>query len=346
MSSEQVLVTGGSGFLGAHCVLALLERGYRVRTTVRTPDRVAEVRAMMRHGGLDTTDALSFVTADLTADAGWADAVSGCDYVLHVASPFPAALPGNEDELLIPAREGTLRVLRAARQAQVRRVVLTSSTAAVAYGHTNLDRTFTEEDWTDLNGPGVNAYTKSKTLAERAAWDFADQENRSPELAVINPAGLLGPVLGPHLSTSLILIQRLLDRSMPALPRLSFDLIDVRDVADLHLRAMTDPAARGERFLAVTGTPMWAAEVGRVLRDRLGARVTTRQLPDLLVRLASRADPTVRAFVPDLGNIYKTTSEKARRVLGWQPRTSEDSIIASANSLIELGVAGKSKSAA
>jgi dihydroflavonol-4-reductase len=346
MSSEQVLVTGGSGFLGAHCVLALLERGYRVRTTVRAPDRVAEVRAMMRHGGLDTTDALSFVTADLTADAGWADAVSGCDYVLHVASPFPATLPRNEDELLIPAREGTLRVLRAARQAQVRRVVLTSSTAAVAYGHTNLDRTFTEEDWTDLNGPGVNAYTKSKTLAERAAWDFADQENGSPELAVINPAGLLGPVLGPDLSTSLILIQRLLDRSMPALPRLSFDLIDVRDVADLHLRAMTDPAARGERFLAVTGTPMWAAEVGRVLRDRLGARVTTRQLPDLLVRLASRADPTVRAFVPDLGNIYKTTAEKARRVLGWQPRTSEDAIIASANSLIELGVAGKSKSAA
>jgi dihydroflavonol-4-reductase len=346
MSSEQVLVTGGSGFLGAHCVLALLKRGYRVRTTVRTPDRVAEVRAMMRHSELDTTDALSFATADLTADAGWADAASGCDYVLHVASPFPAALPRNEDELLIPAREGTLRVLRAARQAQVRRVVLTSSTAAVVYGHTNLDRTFTEEDWTDLNGPGVNAYTKSKTLAERAAWDFTDQENGSPELAVINPAGLLGPVLGPDLSTSLILIQRLLDRSMPALPRLSFDLIDVRDVADLHLRAMTDPAARGERFLAVTGTPMWAAEVGRVLRDRLGARVTTRQLPDLLVRLASRADPTVRAFVPDLGNIYKTTSEKARRVLGWQPRTSEDSIIASANSLIELGVAGKSKSAA
>jgi dihydroflavonol-4-reductase len=346
MSSEQVLVTGGSGFLGAHCVLALLKRGYRVRTTVRTPDRVAEVRAMMRHSELDTTDALSFATADLTADAGWADAASGCDYVLHVASPFPAALPRNEDELLIPAREGTLRVLRAARQAQVRRVVLTSSTAAVIYGHTNLDRTFTEEDWTDLNGPGVNAYTKSKTLAERAAWDFTDQENGSPELAVINPAGLLGPVLGPDLSTSLILIQRLLDRSMPALPRLSFDLIDVRDVADLHLRAMTDPAARGERFLAVTGTPMWAAEVGRVLRDRLGARVTTRQLPDLLVRLASRADPTVRAFVPDLGNIYKTTSEKARRVLGWQPRTSEDSIIASANSLIELGVAGKSKSAA
>jgi dihydroflavonol-4-reductase len=301
---------------------------------------------MMRHGGLDTTDALSFVTADLTADAGWAGAVSGCDYVLHVASPFPAALPTNEDELLIPAREGTLRVLRAARQAQVRRVVLTSSTAAVAYGHTNLDRTFTEEDWTDLNGPGVNAYTKSKTLAERAAWDFADQENGSPELAVINPAGLLGPVLGPRLSTSLILIQRLLDRSMPALPRLSFDLIDVRDVAYLHVRAMTDPAARGQRFLAVTSTPMWAAEVGRVLRDRLGARATTRQLPDLLVRLASRADPTVRAFVPDLGNIYKTTSEKARRVLGWQPRTSEDAIIASASSLIKLGVAGKSKSAA
>jgi nucleoside-diphosphate-sugar epimerase len=210
-------------------------------------------------------------------------------------------------------------------------------------GHASLNRAFTEEDWTDLNGPGVNAYTKSKTLAERAAWDFTDQGDGSPELAAINPGGLLGPVLRPDLSTSLILIQRLLDRSMPALPRLAFDLVDVRDVADLHLRAMTNPTARGERFLAVTGAPMRAAEVGRVLRDRLGARVTTRELPDLLVRLASRADPAVRAFVSDLGKVHRTNSEKARRVLGWQPRTSEESIIASANSLIELGVAGKSK---
>lgn len=349
MSSEQVLVTGGSGFLGAHCVLTLLERGYRVRTTVRTPDREAGVRTMLRHGGVDATDALSFATADLSADAGWAGAVSGCDYVLHVASPFPAAPPRHEDELIIPAREGTLRILRAAGRAQVRRVVLTSSFAAIGYGHSGLGRTFTEEDWTDLDGPDVSAYAKSKTLAERAAWDFADREGGPPELAVVNPVLVLGPVLGPGLSTSLTLIQRLLDRSMPALPRLSFSLVDVRDVADLHLRAMTDPAARGERFLAAAGAPMWIAEIARVLRDRLGAagaRVPTRQLPDLLVRLASRADPSLRPLVPDLGNVYRASAEKARRVLGWEPRSSEDSIVASAESMIELGVAGKPKSAA
>ncbi|MFC4907725.1 SDR family oxidoreductase [Actinomadura gamaensis] len=343
MNTEQVLVTGGSGFLGAHCVLTLLERGYRVRTTVRTPSRASEVREMLRRGGIDAMDALSFATADLTADAGWADAVSGCDYVLHVASPFPATLPDHEDELIVPAREGTLRVLRAARAAGVRRVVLTSSFAAIGHGHTGLDRTFTEQDWTDLDGPDVSPYAKSKVLAERAAWDFADRGG-SPELAVVNPVGLLGPVLGPDLSTSLILIQRLLDRGMPALPRLCFNLVDVRDVADLHVRAMTDPAAPGQRFIAAAGAPMWAAQVARVLKDRLGpagARVPTRQLPNLLVRLASRADPTLRAFTPDLGIVYRTSAEKARRVLGWHPRTTEESIVASARSLIELRAAGR-----
>lgn len=348
MSSEQVLVTGGSGFLGAHCVLTLLRHGYRVRTTIRTPGRATEVRDMLRHGGAGATEALSFATADLTADTGWAEAVSGCDYVLHVASPFPAALPRHEDDLIIPAREGTLRVLRAARDAEVRRVVLTSSFAAIGHGHASYGKTFTEKDWTNLDGPGVSPYAKSKTLAERAAWAFADRETGSPEIAVVNPGGLLGPVLGPNLSTSLILIQRLLNRSMPALPRLSFNLVDVRDVADLHLRAMVDPAARGERFLAVTGTPMRAAEVAHVLRDRLGpagARAPTRELPNLLVRLASRADPTLRAFTPDLGIVYRASSEKARRVLGWQPRSSQEAAIASARSLIELGLAGQRKAA-
>lgn len=342
MSTEQVLVTGGSGFLGAHCALALLERGYRVRATVRSPDRATEVRAMLRHGGADAADALTFAATDLTADAGWADAVSGCDYVLHVASPFPATLPEREDDLIIPAREGTLRVLRAARDAGVRRVVLTSSFAAIGHGHASLGTTFTEQDWTDLDGPNVSPYHKSKTLAERAAWDFAEH-GRSPELSVVNPVGLLGPVLGPHLPTSLILIQRLLDRGMPALPRLCFNWVDVRDVADLHLRAMTDPAAPGQRFIAVAGMPLWAADVARVLRDRLGAagaRVPTRELPNLLVRLASRADPTLRSVVPDLGNVYRTSADKARRVLGWQPRPAEESIIASAHSLIQLRAAG------
>jgi dihydroflavonol-4-reductase len=353
MKSEQVLVTGGSGFLGTHCVLTLLERGYRVRTTVRTPSRATEVRDMMRRSGVTTTDALSFATADLTADAGWADAVSGCDYVLHVASPYPFGAPRHEDHLIIPALEGTLRVMRAAGGAGVRRVVLTSSFAAIGHGHPSLDKTFTEEDWSDLGGPHISAYDKSKTLAERAAWDFAARESGSPELAVINPTAMTGPLLavGPGLPTSFVLVQRLLDRSMPAVPRICLNIVDVRDVADLHVRAMTDPAARGQRFLAKgdSSSSMWAVDIARLLRDRLGpagAGITTREVPNLLVRLASLADSSLRVTVPLLGNVYKASPEKARRVLGWQSRSAEESVMDAAHSLIQLGVAGKSKSAA
>lgn len=338
MSGESVLVTGGSGFVAAHCILRLLDAGYSVRTTVRSPEREEHVRGLLRAGGAEPGGALGFAFADLTSDAGWATAVRGCDYVLHVASPFPAAVPRHEDDLVVPARDGALRVLRAARDAGVRRVVLTSSFAAMSYGHTDLERTFTEQDWTDLDGPRVSAYAKSKTLAERAAWDFVDREGGSLELAVVNPVTVIGPVLGPELSTSGTLIRRLLNRDVPALPRLSFALVDVRDVADLHLRAMTDPAARGERFLAVAGATLWVADIARVLRDRLGARVPTREAPDLLVRLASRADPSLRAVVHDLGKVKRASAEKARRVLGWDPRSNEESIVDAAHSLIGFGL--------
>lgn len=336
--SGSVLVTGGSGFVGVHSILRLLEDGHTVRTTVRSPAREAEVRAMLRAAGAEPGAALSFTVADLTRDEGWVDAVDGCEYVLHVASPFPATVPRHEDDLIVPARDGALRVLRAARDAGVRRVVLTSSFAAIGYGQASLDRTFTEADWTDVTVPGVSAYAKSKTLAERAAWDFVDREGGSLELSVVNPVGVVGPVFGPDLSTSIMLIQRLLNREVPALPRLSFGFVDVRDVADLHVRAMTDPAARGERFLAVVGEPLWASDVARVLRDRLGVRVPTRALPDLLVRLASRADPTLRGFLPELGKVKKSSAEKARRVLGWAPRPVADSIVDTAESLRSLGL--------
>ncbi|WP_030904708.1 SDR family oxidoreductase [Streptomyces sp. NRRL F-5126] len=341
MNGETVLVTGGSGFVGAHAVLRLLETGRTVRTTVRAPDREQAVRAMLRTGGAEPGGELEFAAADLTSDQGWADAVQGCAYVLHVASPFPATVPRDENELIVPARDGTLRVLRAARDAGVRRVVLTSSLASISYGHADVDRTFTEEDWTDLGGAHVAPYAKSKTIAERAAWDFVEREGGPLELAVVNPVGVLGPVLGPDFSTSVTLIQRLLDRDMPALPRLSFSFVDVRDVVDLHLRAMTDPAARGERFLAAAGAPMWVADVARVLRDGLGPageRVPTRRLPDILVRLAARADASLRGFVPELGKVKKASADKARNVLGWRPRTNEEAIIACAESLIALGL--------
>ena len=213
-----MLVTGGSGFVGVHCILQLLNAGYRVRTTVRTLAREADVRAMLKAGGTDPGDALSVVAADLTADAGWADAVSGCDYVLHVASPFPAGSPRHEDDIIVPAREGALRVLRAARDAGVRRVVLTSSFAAIGYGAQRLDRPLTEENWTDASTPGLSAYVRSKTLAERAAWDFIAREGGALQLAVINPVGVLGPILGADFSTSIELVQRLMNGALPGVP--------------------------------------------------------------------------------------------------------------------------------
>ncbi|GAB3035781.1 aldehyde reductase [Parafrigoribacterium mesophilum] len=340
MSGELVLVTGGSGFVGAHCILALVDAGYRVRTTVRLLAREAEVRAMLAAAGCEPGDALSFVAADLTSDAGWRQAVTGCEFVLHVASPFPGRQPKDENELIVPAREGALRVLRAARDAGVRRVVLTSSFAAIGYGAPAKDAAYTEADWTDPNGQ-VSAYAKSKTLAERAAWDFIEREGGGVELAVVNPVGILGPVLGPDLSTSIELVRRLLSGGMPGLPKTSFGLVDVRDVADLHLLAMTAPAARGERFLAVAGDFMKLPEMARVLKSRLGAaadRVPTRVLPNWLVRLAARFDPSLSDVAHRLGHSMNASNEKARRVLDWKPRSPEDSLVATATSLIDLNL--------
>jgi nucleoside-diphosphate-sugar epimerase len=341
MAGELVLVTGGSGFIGAHCILQLLQAGYQVRTTVRSLAREADVRAMLRTGGVDAGDRLSFVAADLTTDAGWPEAVAGCAYVLHVASPFPQSLPKHEDDLIVPAREVALRVLRAARDAGVKRVVLTSSFAAIGYGQKPQNAPFTEDNWTDPNGPDVRPYTKSKTLAERAAWDFIAREGGALELSVVNPVGVLGPVLGPDYSTSILLVQRLMDGAMPGCPRLIFGIVDVRDVADLHIRAMTDPAAKGERFLALTGDFMSMQDIAKVLKARMGAaarRVPTNQLPDFLVRLAAMRDPAVQQILPELGKYKNGSNEKARRLLGWAPRSREDAIVATAESMIALGL--------
>ena len=290
MSDELVLVTGGSGFIGAHCVLRLLEAGYRVRTTVRSLDREGDVRAQLKVGGAEPGDALSFAAANLTSDEGWPEAVAGCRHVLHVASPFPQQQPRNEFELIVPARQGALRVLRAARDAGVERVVMTSSFAAIGYGHQQTKRPFTEEDWSDLNA-GASPYVKSKTLAERAAWDFVAREGAALELAVVNPVGVLGPVLGPDLSSSVALVKLSLDGALSRAPRVYFNIVDVRDVADLHLRAMTDPAAKGQRFLAVAGDAMSLKDVADVLRARMGAvgRARTEQGAARLAGEARRA---------------------------------------------------------
>ena len=341
MSGELVLVTGGSGFIAMHCTRKLLAAGCRVRNTVRSLAREAEVRATLKAAGTDAGDRLAFFAADLPADAGWAEAAAGCDFVLHVASPFPVNVPKHEDELIVPAREGALRVLRAARGAGVGRVVLTSSFAAIGYGHPPVDRAFTEHDWSKPDGEGITAYAKSKTLAERAAWDFMAREGGDLELAVVNPVGVFGPALGADFSTSIEIIRRMMDGALPALPRITFGVVDVRDVADLHLLAMTHPEAAGERFLAVAGEFVSMREIGLMLRRRLGdaaRRVPTRELPDWLLRVVALVDKSVGQIVPELGKRKNASAEKAMRLLGWSPRSAEDAVAATAESLVRLGL--------
>jgi len=341
MSQDLVLVTGGSGFVAIHCIDRLLRAGYNVRTTVRSLSREPEVLDMLKYAGTPRCDALSFVEADLIHDKGWPEAVIGCRFVLHVASPFPASAPKQEDDLIIPAREGTLRVLRAARDAGVERVVLTSSFAAIGYGHEPQTAPFDETTWTNIDAPGVSAYAKSKTLAERAAWDFIGYEGGKLELSVVNPVGVFGPTFGPDYSTSILIVQRLLDGSVPVCPRIGFGVVDVRDVADLHFRAMTNAAAKGERFLAVAGRSMSLLDMARVLKTHMGAiarRVPTRELPDWAVRFFAIFIPDMKAIAPELGNRKNVSNEKAKRVLGWVPRSNEETITASGESLARLGL--------
>jgi len=333
-----VLVTGGSGFVGGHVVRQLLDAGYRVRTTVRSLQREPAIRTMLTAAGADDRQLL-FAAADLDRDEGWQDAADGCDYVIHVASPIPAAAPRTEDELIRPARDGTLRVLRAARRAGVKRVVVTSSCGAIYYGHPPQSAPFDETTWTNTDGE-MSAYVRSKAIAERAAWDFMKAEGGGMELSTVNPTGIFGPILSPDASSSVELIARLL-KGMPGCPRLFFGIVDVRDVADLHLRAMMHPAAKGERFIASSGDLMSMLAVARVLRERLGEaarKVPTRELPNWLVRFASRFDRKLRPLVPLLDSTRRATSAKAQRLLGWTPRSPEEAVVATAESLIGFGV--------
>ncbi len=333
---HKVLVTGGSGFVGSHVILQLLAAGHLVRTTVRSLAREAEVRAALERAGADT-HRLGFAAADLENDKGWAEAAADCDYVQHVASPFPLSQPKDEQELIRPAVDGTLRVLRAARDAGVKRVVLTSSFAAIGYGHGERAAAYTEADWTDVSGPAVQPYMKSKTLAERAAWDFIETEGGGMELAVVNPVGIFGPALGKDLSTSIEIVRRMMTGKLPGTPDLWLGVIDVRDVASLQLLAMTRPEAANQRFLAVAGEPMSLHQMALVLHDHMGAKVP-RQLPDWLVRTLALVNPIAREAVPRLGIRARASNAKAK-ALGWTPYSNEEAIVATAKSLQELRLA-------
>ncbi|MEV4510787.1 aldehyde reductase [Dactylosporangium sp. NPDC049525] len=336
-NQQRVLVTGGSGFIAGHCILQLLDQGHLVRTTVRSLRREREVRAVLADAGMVHGDALSFVAADLTSDAGWAEAVDGCDYVLHVASPVHLGKVRHDDDLVVPAREGTLRVLRAARDAGVRRVVLTSAFHAVGFGHPHTDRTFTEDDWSVLDGPGVDAYGRSKTLAERAAWDFMAAEGGALELTTILPVAVMGPVLGGDVSGANHIVQRILGGQLPGYPNLWIPIVDVRDVARAHVLAMTAPGAAGQRFLLAGGPAVAMRQIGAILKAHLGdaaARVPARTIPDLVVRVAAVFSAEFRPVAADLHFVKEVSTEKARRMLGWQPRASQDAIVAAGESMV------------
>jgi len=332
-----VLVTGGSGYIAGFLIRQLMGDGWTVNTTIRNLSREAKVRDLL---AVDNSK-LHFFAADLENDAGWAEAMAGCTHVAHVASPFPPNAPKHEDELIVPAREGALRALRFARDAGVTRFVLTSSSAAVAYGHADTGtRAFTEADWSDATSPDTRAYARSKTIAERAARDWVAREGGAMEFCTVNPVLVLGPVMSGDYSTSVEAVQKLLAGALPGLPNLSFGVVDVRDTADLHVRALTAPDMAGERFIA-SGPTLALADMARILKDRLGPKarkVPTLRLPDFLVRLSALFDPVVGQVTNELGKTRTLDASHAREKLGWVPRPAEESIIDCANSLIEHGI--------
>ena len=331
------LVTGGSGFVGGHIVWQLLAAGHSVRATVRSEAKAASLRASLVAVGVPHLDRLDIFFADLARDDGWAEACVGCDFVLHVASPLAATKV--EADVVGPAVDGSLRVLRAARDAGVKRVIVTSSCGAIYYGHPLQNAPFDETSYTRVDGGEMSAYVKSKALADQAVWSFMDQVGGEMELVSIYPTGIFGPAMGHDYASSLDLIRRLLTGAMPACPDLWFGCVDVRDVASLHLLAMTAPVAAGQRFIASSGPAVSMLDIAQVLRERLGSRanrVPTRKLPDLMVRIMSLFNDDLAALVPLLGKARSATSAKAKQLLGWKPRSWQDAVVAAAESLLDL----------
>ncbi|KAB1231685.1 SDR family oxidoreductase [Chryseobacterium viscerum] len=336
-NKETVLVTGGSGFIASYCMIALLNHGYKVRATLRSLNKSELVKQMLKEGGINSFENLTFAEADLEDELSWEKAAEGCQYVIHTASPTPHTDAKTEDDFVIPAKNGVLFVLRAAKKAGVKRIVLTSAFGAVSYG-TLKNTPYTEEDWTVLNDT-VAPYQRSKTISERAAWDFIQNEGNGMELSVVNPTTVMGPVLSNDYAHSIQIIKQMLNGEMKGCPKLVTGFVDVRDVADLHLKALRMPEANGQRFIAVAGEALSMLEVAAVLRKNLGKvadKAPTRELPNWIIRLFAVFNPKLKMIVPHLGLVKRASSEKAKKLLGWKPRKPEEAILAAAESLIKF----------
>lgn len=337
-ADKTVLVTGGSGFVGLECVLQLLQQGYQVRTTVRSLSKKDKVMKALREAGVRDLGKLSFIEADLTNDKNWDIAMEGCAYVLHVASPIHLELPKHEDDMIRPAVDGALRVLKAARDAGVQRVVMTSNFGAVGYSHKDKTTLITEDSWTNPNEKGLSAYNRSKVLAERAAWDLMQKEGGQLELSVINPMAIFGPALHGDLSSAFGLLKQVMNGSMKAIPNINMGIVDVRDVADLHIRAMVNPVANGQRYLALAGGTMSLPQIAALLRERMpeaAKKTSVKVMPDWVMRLASLFNKKAKAIVPLLGIYRNASNEKAIKQLGWNPRSNEEAVLATAQSLVK-----------
>lgn len=338
--ADLVLLTGISGFLGGHVGLELLRQGFAVRGSVRSLSKADKVRASLAKAGADVSR-LEFVELDLNSDSGWDAAMAGVRYLQHTASPFVTDIPKDKMELIGPAVGGTRRALNAALKADVERIVLTSSMAAISYGHDkSRSAPFTAADWTDLEGRGVNAYIESKTLAEKEAWTIIDSAGRHDDLAAINPNAILGPLLDEDPGTSAALIARLMNGSIPAAARIYFAVVDVRDVAAAHVKAMITPSAGGHRF------PMGDKTLGllefsdavRRAAPEFAKRLPSLTVPDWMVRLFAFVDKDIRGNVGELGVVRQTDSSDVEKLLGRKLISSDDAVIATARSLIEQGV--------
>jgi len=336
---SKIVVTGATGFIGSHIIVQLLNTGHEVVGTMRDLKRADSMREVYKQHVRDLSN-LSFVSLDLLADEGWAKAFEGAEYVIHTASPVPSQIPRREKDIIQPAVEGTKRALKFAAEAKVKRLVLTSSIVAIMYGHEEGKIDFTEEDWSNMDHPkDKSAYTKSKTLAEKAAWDFIEADKSGLELSVINPGMVLGPIMESDYGTSAIVVKKLLEGKFPGTPKIGWPIVDVRDVAALHIVAMTHPKAAGQRFMAANSF-MWMNDIAKVLKHKvphLASKVPVKNLPIWLLKILANFDKEIKSVSFELDKKRENVSKKAFKSLGWTPRSNEEAIVATAETLSKFG---------